>query len=220
MSVAASDRTGLLAGHIKISAFSLLVNGFSQSSSSNCRQRPPAVGLNSSDSSSSSSSESSSDNGSVNAGHHSRASRSAASLVETQKPKKRPNLHLQLPCVARPAKVSNGHITMATEDLLQPGHVVKERWKVVSSHSKRFLFVCCSNLAQFLYDWLISCSLAWLILCVKKSGHRRQWVVIPISPSAFFFYFLLCSCSALLAHVSIAAIAHVNSFLHFCDGSS
>lgn len=49
--------------------------------------------------------------------------------METRKPK-RPNL-LQLPCVARPAKQTNGHITMATEDLLQPGHVVKERWKVV-----------------------------------------------------------------------------------------
>jgi tau tubulin kinase len=24
------------------------------------------------------------------------------------------------------------HITMTSEDLLQPGHVVKERWKVVS----------------------------------------------------------------------------------------
>lgn len=125
-SVAAST-TGL--GGIKISAFSLLVNGFSQSSSSNCVQsgRRPAVRIHSSSSSSSSSStgEQSSDS------HNSRKSRSqtAASLVETRKPK-RPNL-LQLPCVARPAKLSNGHITMATEDLLQPGHVVKERWKVV-----------------------------------------------------------------------------------------
>ena len=40
------------------------------------------------------------------------------------------------PCVggAVAARETNGHhITMATEDLLQPGHVVKERWKVVSS---------------------------------------------------------------------------------------
>jgi len=28
---------------------------------------------------------------------------------------------------------SSQYITMASEDLLQPGHVVKERWKVVSS---------------------------------------------------------------------------------------
>lgn len=26
----------------------------------------------------------------------------------------------------------NNNITMTSEDLLQPGHVVKERWKVVS----------------------------------------------------------------------------------------
>ena len=36
---------------------------------------------------------------------------------------------------------------MATEDLLQPGHVVKERWKVVSLslslfYIQLFLFVC------------------------------------------------------------------------------
>lgn len=125
-SVAASP-SGL--GGIKISAFSLLVNGFSQSnssssSSSDCiRQQRPAV-LSSSSSTSSDSGDPSSDDGG-----DSQKSQTAGSLVEIRKPK-RPNL-LQLPCVARPAKQSNGHITMATEDLLQPGHVVKERWKVV-----------------------------------------------------------------------------------------
>ena len=56
--------------------------------------------------------------------------KSCSSLVpKRQKPK--PNL--RLPCAANSAlkRESNGHITMATEDLLQPGHVVKERWKVV-----------------------------------------------------------------------------------------
>lgn len=133
-SVAASA-TGL--GGIKISAFSLLVNGFSQSSSSGCvlaGRRPAAaaittaaVRLHSTSSSSSGSSDDDADHSSD--GQNSQKSQSAASLVETRKPK-RPNL-LQLPCVARPAKQTNGHITMATEDLLQPGHVVKERWKVV-----------------------------------------------------------------------------------------
>ena len=133
-SVAVST-TGL--GGIKISAFSLLVNGFSQSSSSGCvraGRRPTvaattnsAVRLHSSNSSSSSSSDDDADHSSDE--RNSQKSQSAASLVETRKPK-RPNL-LQLPCVARPAKQTNGHITMATEDLLQPGHVVKERWKVV-----------------------------------------------------------------------------------------
>ena len=128
-SVAAST-TGL--GGIKISAFSLLVNGFSQSSSSGCvraGRRPAAVVLHQSSSSSSSSSSGDGERSSGD-GPDSQKSQSGGSLVETRKPK-RPNL-LQLPCVARPAKQSNGHITMATEDLLQPGHVVKERWKVVS----------------------------------------------------------------------------------------
>ena len=30
---------------------------------------------------------------------------------------------------------------MSTEDLLQPGHVVKERWKVVSKKFIRFLCI-------------------------------------------------------------------------------
>lgn len=36
----------------------------------------------------------------------------------------------------------NNNITMTSEDLLQPGHVVKERWKVVSviSHFITFPF--------------------------------------------------------------------------------
>jgi len=38
----------------------------------------------------------------------------------------------------------NNNITMTSEDLLQPGHVVKERWKVVSL-SYRFL-VCAYSL--------------------------------------------------------------------------
>lgn len=33
----------------------------------------------------------------------------------------------------------NNNITMTSEDLLQPGHVVKERWKVVSFLSEAFL---------------------------------------------------------------------------------
>lgn len=38
------------------------------------------------------------------------------------------------------------HITMTSEDLLQPGHVVKERWKVVSNKSKYFMkWKCCSH---------------------------------------------------------------------------
>ena len=51
---------------------------------------------------------------------------------EDERKPKRPN-QLQLPCIARPHNkaANSGHITMATEDLLQPGHVVKERWKVV-----------------------------------------------------------------------------------------
>lgn len=143
-SVAASA-TGL--GGIKISAFSLLVNGFSQSSSSGCvlaGRRPAAaaittaaVRLHSTSSSSSSSSDDDADHSSD--GQNSQKSQSAASLVETRKPK-RPNL-LQLPCVARPAKQTNGHITMATEDLLQPGHVVKERWKVVRLSLPIFCFI-------------------------------------------------------------------------------
>lgn len=30
------------------------------------------------------------------------------------------------------------HITMASEDLLQPGHIVKERWKVVRPNTRLF----------------------------------------------------------------------------------
>lgn len=32
------------------------------------------------------------------------------------------------------------HITMTSEDLLQPGHIVKERWKVVS-----YFYLCTYN---------------------------------------------------------------------------
>lgn len=35
----------------------------------------------------------------------------------------------------------NNNITMTSEDLLQPGHVVKERWKVVSRPSSRLMFI-------------------------------------------------------------------------------
>lgn len=34
--------------------------------------------------------------------------------------------------VADESTDQNNNITMTSEDLLQPGHVVKERWKVVS----------------------------------------------------------------------------------------
>ena len=64
------------------------------------------------------------------------------------------------PCVggAVAARETNGHhITMATEDLLQPGHVVKERWKVVSSAISilfcNVVFFSKSPIAKFYSRW-------------------------------------------------------------------
>ena len=116
-------------GSIKGTTLSILVNGFSQSTNSGCdRNQHNAIHCNSISSSSNS----------TGSNNSSKSSSPIDSLIETRKPK-RPNL-LQLPCVARQRKPSNGHISniiMATEDLLQPGHVVKERWKVVRfSYSK------------------------------------------------------------------------------------
>lgn len=48
------------------------------------------------------------------------------------------------------------HITMASEDLLQPGHVVKERWKV-STHHLTFTY------------------LSWLSSCLKLMVLLVQW---------------------------------------------
>jgi hypothetical protein len=114
--------TGFVAlGGIKGTTLSILVNGYSQSSNSDCDQnRNKVVPCSSITSTSTCSNNSSKSSGSID------------SLIEIRKPK-RPNL-LELPCIARSRKPSNGHISniiMATEDLLQPGHVVKERWKVV-----------------------------------------------------------------------------------------
>lgn len=44
------------------------------------------------------------------------------------------------------------YITMTSEDLLQPGHVVKERWKVVRNY-----WVECFNLWQYCFQYLKVC---------------------------------------------------------------
>merc|ERR1712071_67366 len=92
-----------------------------------CEERSPPLVV-SSNSSSNNSSRGDRNNNNSNrkrTGNSSRIQPPTCSLTEKRKAKRHPQ---RLPCVALG---SNGHITMATEDLLQPGHVVKERWKVV-----------------------------------------------------------------------------------------
>lgn len=57
----------------------------------------------------------------------------------------------------------NNNITMTSEDLLQPGHVVKERWKVVSLYILAF-----SILFHPVFSMLFSKNLR--ILCAQASN--------------------------------------------------
>ena len=107
----------------------------------------------------------------------------SCSLTEKRKARRHPQ---RFPCVALG---SNGHITMATEDLLQPGHVVKERWKVVRKYNSwplsLFLSLSLSFSPNFSFGLLQCVRLITGVMCHRPVDDwpfdSIEWAANPLS---------------------------------------